>query len=213
MKKIFFFFALFIGLSSNINAQYFVSGTLKLNGNNQSSKLIGTGTSFNQTSHVVLFAPKVGYWLDDIWALGALVEFERRYLNEVNVLKSYGLAVFGRYKFYQNNKLSIFAEFPFGYEYGKSTSSIDMQRNSTTKTLYFNVYPVASYNLGKGFSLLLQCDFLNVGISSTWMEDYQTNQKHRVTNYGLTAKTSFFDALGNIRIGFSYGFSLDSKND
>ncbi|MDR2910224.1 MAG: hypothetical protein LBV47_02505 [Bacteroidales bacterium] len=216
-KIIVFFIALFTFVVTG-NAQVFIEGSLGLTHNKV--ELSGGAVSDDSHSTTVSVSPKIGYWLNDNIAIGINpVIGADTYINmapydvfetDFDSLKnrSWMLFIFGRYKLWGTEKLSLLIDTPVGFGINTHKTETDAITTSDNSGFQFSVFvnPLISYKLNEKFSVVTRLNFLSLGFSYFSSDDNNTNSKSTSSQFSFDSKSSLFNSLGNISIGFTYNF-------
>ena len=215
MKKIIILCILLITTAvTTANAQFFIEGNVEFKGMN------GKVTGFNSVNtNTFSISPDIGYWLNDKVAIGINPIFfisSNKNMNPNNVydsdldLKAQGwmFLVFGRYKLWGTEKLSLLIETPVGY--GKSTqkeTKYAMTTADISKSQFsVFVHPLVSYKLSEKFSIVTRCNFLSFGFNSFNSKDKVNDRKSTNNQFSFDAQSTLFNSVGGISIGFTYNF-------
>ena len=217
MKKIIILCILITVTIITANAQLFMEGSVGLN--YRDSERSASISSFS-------ISPKVGYWLNDNIAIGInpIVSistyknmmpydvFEPDYDSQKD--RMWMFSVFGRYKLWGTEKLSLLIETPVGFGISTRKEEINAINTANYSNSLFSIIvnPLASYKLSERFSIVTRCNFLSFGFYSFNDKDKNTNSKSTNNQFSFNAQSSFFDSLGNISIGFIYNFKNNSNN-
>ena len=209
MKKIIILCILITTTIITANAQFFIEGGVNLRSLNTE---VLSSTNFG-------ISPIVGYWLNENIAVGINPSVgANKEVSDVIYPEDYSLknriwmfSVFGRYKLWGTEKLSLLVETPV--RYGISTLKRKENANTVVDGSHslFSVYaqPLVSYKLSERFSMVATCNFLNIGFSSSTNKE---NSKSTINQFNFNAQSSLFDSLGNISIGFIYNFKNNSNH-
>lgn len=188
-----------------INAQIFVEGGLGVAFG--STKYSNDGVTRSNTSNLFFsISPKVGYWLNDHIALGIAASFNqnisKRTENDTNTeqeieytqfLPDWSFSVFGRYKLWGTEKLSLFIDNTVGIGGGssKEKTALITEKKSTSSSFFIRVYPVISYDLTDKFIFIATSNLISLG--------YQYSK-------------TIFESSGNLYTSSSFGFSAEPTN-
>ena len=211
MKNLIFTCILITTAVITANAQFFVEGSVGLSYSNTENLNDVSSSSFN-------ISPRVGYWLNDNFAVGInpIVSGKKNnniYNNEISIDMEYKtrdwyFSVFGRYKLWGTEKLSLLVETPVGYGIStlKYTSGEITVIEESISRISVSVLPLASYKLSERFNIVTRCNFFSFDFSSFNTKDKKRGGITTINNFNFNAKSSLFDSLGNISIGFMYNF-------
>ncbi|MDR2909939.1 MAG: hypothetical protein LBV47_01025 [Bacteroidales bacterium] len=220
MKKIIILFFLITTTIATASAQVFIEGSVGFNYSDNYLNLDYSSSSFS-------ISPSVGYWLNNKVAIGISPMFGGS--NTDGILddiieagleskdRDWLISVFGRYKLWGTEKLSLLIETPVGYGIGtiKHTKDAATFRDFSISEFSVSVFPLVSYKLNERFSLVARCNFLSLGFSSVNRKNKMgdgTIVKNATNDFNFGARSSVFDSLGDISIGFVYNFKNKSKN-
>jgi hypothetical protein len=223
MKKMILIYALLLATSIVCSAQFFIEGDLGASVSNHKVEYGGVESDSNSNFNL-FFSPRIGYWLNDRMAIGINITYSGapKYSSlRVSPPEDYGLiiktegksyewkgSIFGRYKLFRMDKLSVLAECSMGINGGFSkirSESITKTRESST-SFGINVFPVVSYNLTDRISIIAICDFMRFGFISGTTKNYDTDMSIISSYFGFNTGSTFFHSLNNIKAGFSYKF-------
>lgn len=193
MKKILLFLAIIIA-ASTVNAQLFIGGGVGFDRIGGSTK-IGSTTVNNPSVFTIQFAPKVGFYLNDDFALGVSLGVMNSSVTEpeddieiVNNELRFTAAAFARYRLIGNDKVSLLLDGEIGG--GKISSktkrgSTTMQGNPTL-LFSFGVTPVISYSISDRLDIEASSDFLRFGFTMLTDTDLDNADfKDTTTHFGL----------------------------
>jgi hypothetical protein len=219
MKKVIISFVVLVTAICSSNAQVFIGGELglKFSGGNTKN---GSTTIDSPTTFGIRFSPKVGFYLNDKFAIGGEVLLGTSIYNDKAVTNEttdteveWGIAPFVRYSVLEFGKFSVLFEGTAGL-YG--TSSKSKTGNTTvdlpsTLSVGLIVAPLLSYELTEKISLEMELDFLSLGIVSTTQTTKVSGSsdiKRNNTYFGVGADSNnvLNSDLGAVTIGFIYKF-------
>ena len=204
MKKVIIACVVMIATVLAGNAQVFVGGGLGFDFEGGKSSYGGTSTDLPKTT-TIGFMPKVGYYLNDDFAIGLEAGFfnstEKKTSGSQDVknsLTGWGVGAFARYNLVGTDKLSLLLEGAISvggmknkYTYGSTTSNGD-----PLTTFGIGVLPVISYSLTDRLSIEASCDFLRFGFQSVIIKDSEDSKdKETYNHFGLGVNTMGFNAL------------------
>jgi|GEM_PF-2038064 len=207
MKKTIIVFIIIVLTSIAVNAQFFIEGSIGLqyiNGNNSDGVKSPSSFSIN-------ISPQAGYWLNENIAIGTNAtigisnSIERP--NEPNIEKrtyqNWNFSIFGHYKLWGKEKLSLLIETPVGI--GGGTIKENTKKIISESVIFIKAFPLVSYDLTEEFSIIAKCDFLSFGFTSN---NVKNDVGYKITNnkFDFNLQSTFFSSLSNIKIGFIYNF-------
>ena len=174
------------------NAQVFIGGGLGLNVNGGSYTDGSTTTSY-PTAFTIEFAPKVGFYLNDAFAIGAGFGIANGSFKIIDAdpeisgsLTEWSFRGFARMRLAETGDLGLHVEGSVGIggENWKITQGSTTNTGDPTTTIFLGVLPVITYEVTRGLSLEATCDFLQLGfVSRTTKNSDDSNQKR--TNYSF----------------------------
>ncbi len=234
MKKVFMTLAA-VAAFSFANAQFFVGGSLGFSSGSGTESLTVTETLGSSSTTTTtdaktpsysefLFAPKVGYYLNDKLAVGLELGFttysETEYdypeiynkaeLTE-NIFKGtenlFGVAPFVRYHFAQWNNFSLFGELTVGLAFGssKEVATIDGKEEEMEGPSSFGfgvtIMPGISYKVNDHIQLEATLDVfgLNYMYSKSTLNEEETYGEYTTSAEYVGTESEF-------------GFGLDTRN-
>jgi len=235
MKKIFIFVAI-CSIALTVNAQFFIGGQFGLGINstrektNKSIKPVGVTTTTGGTAGVCTFviAPRLGYCINDKWAVGADIPLTANFNTTVeigNIDKkkdtktthsittfTWGIAPFVRYTFFTYQRFSLGVEGNIGIGSRHQFEKTKTPDNTTTvKHPYwvrldvFNIKPVMALRLKNKLFLEATLNILgfHYGIEIQPPQADNVNGKRTVTNhsFGLNIRE-----LTHFTLGIVYKF-------
>ncbi len=217
MKKgIFTLIAALLSFSISFS-QTFVSGSFGINHLIEDAN-VNDPINKQSTSFSFGLSPKVGHWINNNLALGGLANIGYSHITTPTIKTqdlSYGLGVFARNKLYTLGNFKLYMESPLNYSHTiqktASGNETEYTKSSATNTIALNAYPLLEYALTEKFLLLITPNFLNLGVSYATTQYPDQNVKKQKINYSLGGKTTLFNFLGDISIGFSYSLPQLSK--
>lgn len=212
MKKIIITCILITTAVITANAQFFIEGSISLN-YRDTETLSGTNPSTSSFS----ISPQVGYRLNNNIALGVSATVAESKSKTETVLgivdglgqdvtnRSWNVSLFGRYRLWGTQKLSLHIETPAGI--GRSTSEDKRvpQSKYTRNSISISAHPLFSYALSEKFSITTRCDFLSLRFNS-YSDKFDDGSKLTTNQFGFDASSTLFRSLSNIRIGVTYNF-------
>jgi len=196
MKKVFVAVVVMIATVTMSSAQVFVGGGLGLDFSGGKEKG-GSASIDKPTGLAVQFTPKVGFHLNDDFAVGLEVGITSLSLKEAKTDKKdetknsmfiWEISGFARYKLVGYDRLSLLLEGSIGIAGGKAKTKVGSTTNEGDPVTIFSIgaLPVLSYNLTDKLSIEASCDFLRLGFSATTITDSDdSNYKDITTNFGL----------------------------
>ena len=219
MKKVIISFVVLVAAICSSNAQVFVGGELGMGFDGGNTKH-GSTTVDSPTTFEVRVSPKVGFYLNDNFAIGVEVLLGTSVYNDKAVSNEtketeleWGIAPFARFSVLEFGKFSVLVEGAAGV-YG--TSSKTKTGNTTvdlpsTLSVGLNVAPLLSYSLTERINLEMELNFLSLGIGSTTQtteisgsDDIKRNETY--FGVGVDSNNVFNRNLGAVTIGFIYKF-------
>lgn len=134
----------------SVNAQLYVGGTVGYL-NSKNKDLDYKTTQFH-------FSPEAGYTLNDKWAIGTIISFHSNKWGDAKQ-NYFSINPYGRYTFYRNNLLSLFAE-------GGPTLQILNETGDDSDTAFgLGIRPGITIRLTDKISVLARCG--NLGYSES----------------------------------------------
>ena len=216
MKKTFVAFAIFIVVVFTSNAQVFVGGGLGIDYAQEKDK--NGSTSYDAYKAFALnLSPKVGYFLNDDFAIGLEVGLltgtykipssgssgnDRKYS-----LTGWSVDAFARRNLVGTEKFALLLEGSLGVGGVKGKSTYGSTTNEGDPTFVFavGVQPVLSYSVTDRLSIEAACNFLRFGFqSATTKIGNNSNNKETVTTLGLGVNSS--------TINVDYGGDISLSN-
>ena len=219
MKKVIISFVVLVAAICSSNAQVFVGGELGMGFSGGNTKY-GNTTVDSPSTLSVRFSPKVGFYLNDNFAIGVevlvgtSVENDKAVNNETKDTElEWGIAPFARLSVLEFGKFSVWFEGAAGV---LGTSSKSKTGNTTvdlpsTLSAGLSVAPLLSYSLTERINLEMDLNFLSLGIGTTTRttkvsgsDDIKRNNTY--FGVGVDSNNVFLDDLGAVTIGFIYKF-------
>ncbi len=196
-------------------AQLFVGGNLSFSSQGGSYEAGSTSTDKTKT-HSFGFYPKVGYFLNDQFAVGAqlgiaLSSSKTPGTPEVITSSSTkGLTPFIRYYVLQMDKFSIFGQGYLGLSLGsqKTKTGTTTVNGPKTTTFSLGIFPGMAYDVGDHFSLEANINLLNFGYSLRTQKDTNVspNTKDVTSSFSFGAGLDNIVNTGSISVGAIYRF-------
>ncbi len=195
----------------NLNAQVFLGGNLGLSTSGGSTDNGGaktdkpTSTSFN-------ISPMIGKFFSENWAAGASLNFSLSSTKTpgnpetVNTSTGLGITPFLRYYAVRFDKFSIFGQGNIGFSYAGSKTKVGgiSADGPKTTSLFLNIVPGLSYDVGTKLSLETTINIFNLGFSDTMVKS--GSNKNTTTSFGIGAGLNNIVTVGAISIGAIYRF-------
>jgi outer membrane protein len=194
--KIFTIAVLLLFISSMVKAQLFVSGSLSLSTSN-SKYTSGTTTEDGDKTFDFNFNPKVGFFLNDKFAVGlgflfgtsktttpVYDEFGAK-TDEIYKLNSWGIAPFARYYLAKTGNLSFFGEGTLGFGGGTTKTTTGSTTVEGPKVTMMGIYiaPALSYDLSDKFAI--EASFGELSYSSTTSKQTIATVENKSTTSGI----------------------------
>ena len=216
MKKAVVAFAILIMVVFTSNAQVFVGGGLGVDYSKE--KVSYGGTSYDAYNAFALnLSPKVGYFLNDDFAIGLEVglltgTYKVPSSGSSGSDRKYGLTGWSVDAFARKNLIGI-EKFALLLEGSVGVGGIKTKyTNGSTTTNYdptfifaVGVEPVLSYSVTEKLSIEAACNFLRFGFQSATTKDANnSNDKETVTTLGLGVNSS--------TISVDYGGDISLSN-
>jgi len=216
MKRVIVLLIVLIGSTVVGNAQYFVEWSM--GASYQGGEESNGGASTVSPSYLTIeVMPRVGYWLSDGVAVGASPFFiwsNQKFQESPNMEKTemtlqiWGLSVFGRYRLFGTEKLSILCVSEIDNGRGslnKKTESF-ASINYSTSYIRFNLYPAVSYCLSGKLSIIARWEFLDLRFHSETIKDKIAGGKKTTNSFGFKTRSDIFGSISEISLGFTYNF-------
>lgn len=198
MKKILLLLAVAI-IGTAANAQLFVGGSFGIDKSYVDIKS-GSITSDDGSALVFQIVPKVGYYLNEDFAIGVSsgiiksIVYTPEYgwgypeQEKVETLSIWAYSVFARYNLVRYERFSLLLNSELGG--GKITSKTKIGSTTTednpTSIFAFAVMPILSFDITERFSLEMSSDFLRLGFTSYTETDLDDKDYNKTTNnFGL----------------------------
>lgn len=197
MKKALLFLAVIIA-ATVANGQVFIGGSFGVDKTGGKTKL-GSVTIDNPSTFTVQFSPKVGFYLNDDFALGLSLGIintsyttpENEYISDQEVVDNtltLTIAAFARYKLIGNDRVSLFLDGELGG--GKVTSKEKIgsitEEGDPLSLFAFGIAPVISYSISDRIDIEASSDFLRFGFASITETDLDdSDYKSTVNHFGL----------------------------
>ena len=221
MKKTIISFIVFVAIIMNSNAQVFVGGGLGVEFSGGKSKYGGNSSDLPSTFAFSL-SPKVGFYLNDDFAIGLEVGFISETEKETvgsteykDITTGWGIGAFARYYLLGGDKLSLLLEgsASFGGLKDKTKGGSTTYEGDPMTALGIGVLPVLSYSLTDRLNIEASCDFLRFGFQSMTVKDADNSSNKTTTNnFGFGVNSLGFNALpiggfsDMIKIGLTFKF-------
>ena len=213
MKRVIIVFIMLLVTTVVSNAQFFVDGDLDVTFEKYSFECENVKTPLSHFTIIV--SPQVGYWMNDKVAVGARVSFITRHQKAMTTnteeqrieIKTWtpgcGFSVFGRYKLWSTEKLSILAESSIGIGGNLTKEKIGSttEKLNSTSSIAIHLVPMITYDLSEKFSVKAICDFLDLGYDFIRTKYESNNRKSTFSRLGFGLQSSTY-----VRIGFIYNF-------
>ena len=219
MKKVFITCAVLIAAVFTSNAQVFVGGGVGLDFGGGKVKS-GSSSQDLPSLFAIEFSPKVGFYLNDDFAVGLEVGFinmtakQKGNSSDLKVSAiGWGVSAFARHNVLGGEKLSLLLEGSIGvggakskYTYGSSTSEGDPMF-----TFGIGVLPVLSYSLTDRLNIEVSCDFLRLGFQSVTEKDNDDKSyKETYYNFGFGVNTNGYnfelESIPLLKVGVIFKF-------
>ena len=222
-KKVFLMILAAVFTANVVSAQLFVGGSLGfdfMGGKN----IVGSNKTDMPSTFAFQIAPRVGYYLNDDFAIGLEVGLTtstqttpRVNLDDIKrSTTGWNVRAFARYNLLGTERLSLLLEGGIAIGGIKSKTTIGAITTDSNPISFFNigVLPVLSYSLSDRLSLEASADLLRLGFSSvTETNAGNSNLKDRVNLFGFGVNTSNLiidgDNFGNsslFRVGLVFRF-------
>ena len=220
MKKLIISFVVFLVAICSSNAQVFVGGSLGVGLSGGKDTYAGKSVDLPKSTLFTL-SPKVGYYVNDDFAIGLNVTFlsaseksSKEYTGYADDRKSsvlgWGIGGFARYNILELNKFSVLLEGSLGVSGAKSkvkqgSTTVD---GDPTFTFAIDVVPVLSYSLTEKWSIEASCDFLRLGFESVTEKD-ASDKKNKTTenSFGLLVNAGTNSIISDIlSVGLIFKF-------
>jgi len=202
------------------DTRFFVEGMIGLL--HQGGKLESNGVSKNiPSTYGFSILPKVGYWLNDVLAVGPhmiirTVNRKEMIPDQDNPVKeiefktkefSWGFYVFSRYEWIRKGNFSLLIDASMGYEGGnaKETTGLITNKTKTIKMIGAVVEPILAYDMSDKFSLTASSIFFNLGASYRTEKYENTGEKVKTHYFGFHTQSTVFYPI-DVRLGFIYKF-------
>ena len=211
MKKTFIAFAILV-MAVTSNAQVFVGGGLGVD--YMGGKYKGGSSSFDLPSGFAFnFAPKVGFFLNDDFAIGLEVEFLSATLKEPGYgtnakdnkykLTGWGVSGFARRNLVGTDKFALLLEGSLGVGGLKTKETYGSTSYDGDPTFMFavGVQPVLSYSVTDRLSIEAACNFLRFGFQSATTKDADNSNEKTTVNilgFGVNSSTISLDNSGDM---------------
>ena len=148
----YFLLVVFLIVSIDISAQYYVGGSFGLGLNKVAGK---------ETSCTYKIIPEFGYKLSNKWAVGLALGYKKGtcnigdgdYIQNVNS-KTFGIHPYVRYSLFYNNIFSIFTDGTFIYE----------SNNIDGKNYNLGIRPGISFNICKKLEIVSHIGFIGIEV-------------------------------------------------
>lgn len=218
MKKVLISVVALVAFAMTANAQLFLGGQLGLTTQGGSNETVaGTikTTTDDLKTTTFTFAPQVGFFLSDNFAVGGYLNFALAKQDNATIFgyddasqTTIGLTPFARYYFINSGKLKVAAEGQLGFSYTHRTENSGNIVVSEPKTTSFgfNVRPVAAYSITENIDLEAGLNVFSFGFS-------HQSVKEEIGTITTTDKSNRFNFVGNsnnllsiggLTIGFIY---------
>ena len=220
MKKVILAVVAMFATVSMSSAQMFVGGSLGFGLTGGKDK--GASTSIDKTSTFSFdFSPKVGYYLNDNFAVGlevGLNSWSRKTPKEQfggsddlkNSSFGWEIDAFARYSLVKFNNFSVLleGEIGIGGETSKTKIGATETKGNPVSTFGIGVLPVLSYSISDKWSIETSLDFLALGFWSETEKNANDKKNKSIDNsFGLSINNGTNSIISNtLNIGFIYKF-------
>lgn len=205
MKKVIISFVVLVAAVLSTNAQIFVGGGVGVDFGGGKSTSGGTSVDLPK-SLAFSFTPKVGFYLNDDFAVGlevgllSMTQKRTLYSGDERKDNTTGWAVgaFARYNLIGGDKLSLLLEgsIAYGGMKDKTTVGSTTTNGDPVSTFGIGVLPVLSYSLTEKLSIEASCDFLRLGfLSITEKDSGNSNDKVTENYFGFGVNPIGFNIL------------------
>jgi len=220
MKKLIVSVVVMIATISMSNAQYFVGGNLGMNLSGGKAKGGSTAIDLPSTFSID-FSPKVGFHLDDDFAVGLKVGLSNKTIKTPKEYSGYSddrkesssgwqVGAFARYNILRLNKFSVLLEGSVGVAGVKTKTKVGSVTTDGNPASVFaiGVLPVLSYSLTDRLSIETSCDFLELGFVSATVKNANDKKIKATSNsFGLginNGTNSIVSDLLNVGLIFKF---------
>ncbi len=223
MKKALLFLAILFAATA-INGQVFIGGSLGIDKTGGKTKL-GSTTIDNPSTFTVQFSPKMGFYLNDDFALGLSLGIinishttpEDTYFNDQEIIDNtlaLTIAAFARYKLIGNDKVALLLDGELGG--GKITSKEKVgsttEEDDPLSLFAFTITPVITYSISDRIDIEASSDFLRFGFASITETDLDDSDYKNTTNqfgigvnaYSLNPSGQFDAPLFKVGLNFKF---------
>jgi len=215
MKKTIISFIVLVTVILNSNAQVFVGGGLGVEFSGGKSKYGGNSSDL-PSEFAFSISPKVGYYLNDDFAIGLEVGFlsntEKEKVGTTeykDITTGWGVGAFARYNLVGDDRLSLLLEGSVSFAGMKSkekAGSTTTDGNPMT-ALSIGVLPVLSYGLTDRLSIEASCDFLRLGFQSATVKNASnSDNKSTVNSFGFGVNSLPFESSSMFEVGLTFKF-------
>jgi hypothetical protein len=224
MKKFFILLAITF-LALNVNAQWFIAGSVGLDVRNveQTITLDNGEYSFNNTEIGFSIAPKTGYYFNDKFAVGLSLSVGPNftiYADKDDKYRQYAVSwrvfPFVRYSVFTYKKFSIILEGRTGVggdHYFWKLNDEKIEKEGTTLAIgILNVTPILGFNLTDRIQVEAGLHFLNLGynIDITKREEmppYQPKARSTKHDFNIGFNSSSILVMTRLQFGVIYKFN------
>ena len=213
MKKFFLITVLFLSIIT-ANAQYYIGGSLGLNGSsgrNSEGKKVGV-SNFNFS-----ISPEIGQNISEKWDLGISLNFltnSRKSFQRPDDMTSktnslgIGLSPYVRYSFYKIGNFNVLGKLALNC-FGNTIKSFDAEGKENDKqsstNLGLNLSPLLFYNLTDCISIYTQLNFM--GLDYTYAMSKRDGKKTgSSSSFNIGGNTDNLATFDQVRLGFVYKF-------
>ncbi len=218
MKKVLISVIAMITFALTANAQVFLGGQLGLStsgGSNEWSNGSTKITTDDLKTTTFTFAPQVGFFLSDNFAVGGYLNFALAKQDNAAIYgyddasqTTIGLTPFARYYFINSGKLKVAAEGQLGFSYTHRTENSGnvVVSEPKTTTLEFNVRPVAAYSITENIDLEAGLNVFSFGFSHQSVKEESGNitSTDKSNRFNLAGNSNNLLSVGGLTIGFIY---------
>ena len=224
MKRAAVILILLAAMTAKTDAQFFAEGSFGA-GYNAGTSLF---YSFGETSNLFFnISPLVGYQLSEKFAAGMKASLVRQKekgmvyyadmddeIEEVRKAPGWSAAAFCRYKLLGSKKIALLAEFSAYISVNKWINNTTVSAhtfNQSVTIIGFNILPLFTYSLSDKWSLIASADFLSLDMHTRTEKNNLTGFYAIRNHFGFTGKTTLFNHLPEITVGFIYHFNKSSQ--
>lgn len=203
MKKLFLSIVLIAVAAFSANAQFFIGGSLGIDGGNNKIK----DTKIKDTNFGLVFSPEIGYKIADKHIVGLRVDLNptsNASYSDVNPdgtkasTFNWNVSPYYRYNFCKFNKFGIWGQV-YGTIGSTSRTYSGVESKATQLNYGLGVCPVLSYDFNEHLGLVGTLEFLTLGWNGT------TSKQGEITS--VSNKFSFgFNKDSYLKLGIVYSF-------